>query len=384
MSSHSATEASKGIEKTIALVALPWNPPILHQRSEEVFDKANEQEEELAHEQEEEFVEEKVQEESEVEGVSDDAITVESTDFVDDADDNNSESSKSVLSKTAKATNPMSGRKEHEYHTDSSNNMSFQARPKRRNLSPSKSLARTLLTPRARTDAQARTDSQANPSHDLAQTSQPDQNLNLKPAAKTVAKTSAPSPDTNFVSPFGTLVLAATAESLPAGKLFASPFSSTLPESTKRIVRNPLPSGKFYSLRDKWHSLCDEKHVYWSNQLPVGSHFNSFTYDVSDVYPRSKKSFELFFVGTRMWSFILQDCCHVPMAQRIAFPARVKKFLRTRIYGNDDLDLEEAPSYIKLVNLHDVGTMETLFLPTRGGIPEPDSPILQLVSFDYN
>ena len=107
-------------------------------------------------------------------------FTVESTDFVDDADDNNSESSKSVLSKTAKAASPMSGRKEHDYHTDSSNNESFPTRPKRRNLSPSKSLHR-MLTPRARTDLQA------NPSHDVAQTSQPDQNLNLKPAAKTVA-----------------------------------------------------------------------------------------------------------------------------------------------------------------------------------------------------
>ena len=85
-----------------------------------------------------------------------------------------------------------------------------------------------------------------------------------------------------------------------------------------------------------------------------------------------------------MWSFLLQNCCHVPMAQRIAFPARVKKFLRNRIYGNDYPDVEQAFSYIKLVNLHDVGTMETLFLPTRSGLPDPESPILQLISFDYN
>ena len=127
------------------------------------------------------------------------------------------------------------------------------------------------------------------------------------------------------------------------------------------------------------------KEVHWSKHEHVKKSFiTGFHYEARDAYPKRKgKCFKNCFVGSQMGSALLSRCYHATTGNSRSFPHVLEMYMSKTFLPNSTAKAS-AVAYIDLINLHRVGYEESIFLPTRPNLNNPNLPLLQLLSFEFN
>lgn len=168
-------------------------------------------------------------------------------------------------------------------------------------------------------------------------------------------------------------VFGASIKSTPVGSRIAVPGPTVF--DTKRVLKD----------------LKNDSGVYWLNKdgkVCVDDSFfhpdTGFDYTVSSIYPKSKKSLEAYFVGTRFWSEIIKMCYSAPVTTRRSPPIGVILFMENCEWLESSVG-ESPLEYVRLVNDKAVGNKNVELLPTSARLDgtDPKCPLLQLLSFRY-